>query len=344
MPNLPGSGEWEVPGAFLFGTSPPFSRLYVDFERQIGTASANNVATPLTNLQITGADRFSANYKTAAASGQFTAVFNADRTLSIQFTGQVTTTATAKPVKVWLSTKLEAALLGLKATAQNFATGFINDEVVRKRYLRLINKYCKETREAVLKGEMSPKEGELAANQLRNGVMNATRDQTSELGLAYAKTLKKEGRALPELEAKYAAKKFSKTFEALSENEKNQVYLEIIEASGRDDIATTALVMKLGKLGRGLLVISLAIVIYNVATAEDKMKAVTREAVGLGGSVGGGVVGGALAGGGATLAGGWAAGPGYPIVVGIGVFAGGIAGAFGADFLFDWMNSSDDDE
>ncbi|MEE9412695.1 MAG: hypothetical protein V3V22_06540 [Methylococcales bacterium] len=78
-------------------------------------------------------------------------------------------------------------------------------------------------------------------------------------------------------------------------------------------------------LGRGLLVVTLGIAVYNIAVAEDKVVATARESVVLGG----GFSGGALA--------GLTCSPGVPVCVTLGVFLGGVLGALGADASFGWF-------
>lgn len=82
-------------------------------------------------------------------------------------------------------------------------------------------------------------------------------------------------------------------------------------------------------LGRGLLVVTIGVAVYNIATAEDKIKATGREGVIVGGGFAGGAAGGAMA--------GLACGPGAPVCVTVGVFVGGALGALGADLAFGWF-------
>lgn len=73
--------------------------------------------------------------------------------------------------------------------------------------------------------------------------------------------------------------------------------------------------------GRGLLVVSIALSVYTIATADDKAAATGREAAITGAGIGGGIAGGAIA--------GLACGLGAPVCVTIGAFVGGALGAFG---------------
>jgi hypothetical protein len=83
----------------------------------------------------------------------------------------------------------------------------------------------------------------------------------------------------------------------------------------------------LGRAGRGLIVLSIALSVYSVATAEDPWEAAARESVVTSTSILGGVAGGAAA--------GLACGPGAPVCVAVGAFAGGVIVAFGVDFAWD---------
>lgn len=80
------------------------------------------------------------------------------------------------------------------------------------------------------------------------------------------------------------------------------------------------------RAGRSLIVLSLAISVYTVATAEDKVDAAAQEASVAGAGVAGGIAGGALA--------GLACGPGAPVCVSVGAFVGGALAAFGVDYFW----------
>jgi hypothetical protein len=83
------------------------------------------------------------------------------------------------------------------------------------------------------------------------------------------------------------------------------------------------------KAGRGLLVLSLAISVYTIATSDHPLASAEREVTVTGAGILGGMGGGALA--------GLACGPGAPVCVTIGAFVGGFAAAFGVDFF--WSRS-----
>jgi len=82
----------------------------------------------------------------------------------------------------------------------------------------------------------------------------------------------------------------------------------------------------LSRAGRGLIVLSVAVSVYNVATSEQPGQTAVREAAVTGAGIGGGIAGGALA--------GLACGPGAPVCVTVGAFVGGALAAFGVDMMF----------
>ena len=83
---------------------------------------------------------------------------------------------------------------------------------------------------------------------------------------------------------------------------------------------------KLSYAGRGLIVISIALSVYTVATADDKLNAASREATITGAGIGGGLAGGAIA--------GLVCGPGAPVCVTVGAFVGGALAAFGVSIAW----------
>lgn len=84
--------------------------------------------------------------------------------------------------------------------------------------------------------------------------------------------------------------------------------------------------MRLSYLGRGVILLSLALSTYNILCAPNKSIAVRRELTTTAAAIGGSIAAGALA--------GSACGPGAPVCVTIGAFAGGALAAFGAGFIW----------
>lgn len=89
-----------------------------------------------------------------------------------------------------------------------------------------------------------------------------------------------------------------------------------------------ALSSTLGKIGRRLFLVSLAVAAYEIYEAEDKPREVARQSVLAGAGIAGGLAGGA----GAVSAGVCAATA--PVCVGVTALVGGLLFAFGADLTF----------
>ena len=224
---------------------------------------------------------------------------------------------------------LESALNVLKTESVNFGYRFINDGKVRQAYIRNTEQVANMIRQEVQAGRLTPGEGALEANKLRNGILDAARIKSSDIGRAKAEALKEAGKTLQDLEEHYARKFFKKTFSALSIEERNRVWMEIVEASGRPRPAMNMKAARLAKVGRGLVFASIGFAVYNISTAEDKPRQIAKEGTTAGAGVLGGMAGGAAA--------GLACGPGAPVCVTVGVFVGGALAAFGADVAFDWL-------
>ena len=223
---------------------------------------------------------------------------------------------------------LHLSLSAFEAEAVNFAARFIPDHALRVQYIARIKQMAAAILDDVRRGTITTEEGQSLANQLRNEILATTRGASSDIGRAWAEALKAQGRTLLELQERYAAQLFKRGFDTLSEAERNEVFLAIIEASGRARPSVLIASARLARLSRGLLFVTAAIAVYQVATSDRP----GREAVKQGTVVGAGLAGGALAGAAAT---GLICGPGAPVCVGIIVFIGGGLAALGVDVGFD---------
>ena len=222
---------------------------------------------------------------------------------------------------------LESALALLRTEAVNFGYRFIQDGAVRRDYIAKTQALVKTIKDEVRAGRLTYAEGAEEANKVRNAIMDAARLKSSDIGRASAEAAKATGRTLAELQEYYAQKLLKRSFDSLTTAEKNRVWLEIIEASGRQRPSFNLKAARLAKVGRGFVVLSVGIAVYNVVTAEDPNRQVLKEGATAGAGILGGMGGGALA--------GLACGPGAPVCVAIGVFVGGALAALGADFAFD---------
>src|SRR5688572_15485844 len=156
------------------------------------------------------------------------------------------------------------ALMGLKSAAATFAHQFIKDSAARKAYLEYTAEFAAKIWESYAAGNMTAQQAAEAANQMRNEIMEATRLKLSPIGKATSVALKEKGKLLDELLEHYATKMFKKSFAQLDAAGQTAVYEEVVKASGRANPRVTAKAARMGKLARGLWVITIGIAVYNV--------------------------------------------------------------------------------
>lgn len=224
---------------------------------------------------------------------------------------------------------LNRTLSILEAEAAQFALRAINESKVRLNYLKEIKTYSREIANLVKTGQISVHEGHLLAQQMRGTILEASRLKSSEIGRAYAEGQKAVNRTLEDLYQKYSQKLFKIDFDKLTIDQRNKVKLEIIESAGRDSPKTTKAAQRIGKLGKGLWVLTIGLAVYNVSTAEDKLEATAKEGSTILGGIGGGAAAGAAT--------GLVCGPGAVVCSSVLVIAGGALGALGMEYVFDWI-------
>lgn len=223
---------------------------------------------------------------------------------------------------------LDEALAALQVTAQNFAWRFITDAKARATYVRRIAEASATIRADVLAGRVSATEGAAFAVQSRNLIMEEIRAITSAIGKAGAQSIKGQGLTVEAALEKAVKKLFpGQSFADLAPAQKRQVFLEVIEASGRSSPKVTGQVPKWTRIGRGLAVATVAISVYNIWEAENKLRQGVKE----GATLAGGALGGAAA----NASAGFLCGPGAPACVTVLFIIGGIAGALVASSVAD---------
>lgn len=221
------------------------------------------------------------------------------------------------------------ALLGLKSAAATFAQQFFKDSAARKAYLEYTSEFAAKIWESYAAGKLSAREAAEAANQMRNEIMEATRLKLSPVGKATSVSLKEKGKLLEELLEHYAQKMFKKGFAELDDAGRTAIYEEVIKASGRANPRVTAQAARLGKLARGLWIITIGISVYNIATSENMVHQACKEAMSLGASIALGTAVGAYGG---VRFGPWGAA--------IGALIGGVLGGIMGEEFFDLMAKS----
>lgn len=214
--------------------------------------------------------------------------------------------------------KLYDAIDALESQALVFGRRFINDSRVRSRYKIDIGKFGNNILHLVENGSLTKKEGAQRATIMRNFIMQQSRLKASEVSNAFAKSYKKVGKTQEELELKYSKTKSLEEFSKLPEHKKNKVWLNIIEKSmnSNPDYDKVAKLMSHG--GRVLMITTVAIAIYKVAKAKNKVHEAAKQGVILLSAYTGSEIGGTI---------GSFGGPFDPITVPLGVFLGGIIGA-----------------
>ncbi len=151
---------------------------------------------------------------------------------------------------------LETALSQLESACANFAQRFLKDGRVRQSYIEQTRRLSQEYRARVASGALSPQEAATQVQSIRNEILEVQRLRSSDIGRAKAIQLKKVGLSLDALTEKYAKDKFGKPFAQLATNERNLVYLEIIDSSGRPRPSVNAAARRYTTLGRGLVFVS----------------------------------------------------------------------------------------
>ena len=214
----------------------------------------------------------------------------------------------------------------LKGTLANAGATATWDDATRTRYDRMAQEYRADMKARVRKGQLTWRQAAEEAHGLRNEVRELIRRRSTPVGRAWAEFLKKEGPTLNALVARKTVEKFGANvdFNTLTSAQQNTVYESVVESAGKSNPNVNRWMKRVGRAGRGLLLVGVAISIYTVATADDPVAAAGHEGAVWGAGVAGGVAGGALA--------GLACGPGAPVCVTIGAFVGGVAAALGVDF------------
>ena len=214
---------------------------------------------------------------------------------------------------------LDNALFALNDTAMKFAKDVINDAKVRESYISNIKRMSVEIKGLVDAKKVSVKEAATFCYEMRNQIMAEHRKYTSASGLAIAEKHKLKPKSFEDLLEKYSQEKFKSNFKNLSSKQRNRVYYELIESSGRDYPKFTTINKRLKIIGKVGILVTASLATYEIINAENKPKETIKQGMGIGGAV----AGGWLAGLGASTI----CGPGAPICAIAVVLAGSIGGS-----------------
>jgi hypothetical protein len=222
----------------------------------------------------------------------------------------------------------EATIRALESEIANIGAHVTLDSEARKAYKKQIFAMSSELRLSAESGRISWLSAATQAQNTRNVVMEIIRSKSTPIGLALAQQLKKEGKTLNELVARKTQQLHGRgaMFDGLSKVDQNKIYSEVVKSAGKSNPKVTAQMKVASHGGRGLIFLSIALSVYTVATAENKLDAAGKEIVITGVSIGGGIASGALA--------GLVCGPGAPVCVTVGAFVGGGLAAFGVGMIW----------
>jgi hypothetical protein len=222
----------------------------------------------------------------------------------------------------------DKAMKALESQVANVGAHITIDSATRLAYAQEINAMSTKLEADALAGKISWTQAAKQAQETRNVIMEIFRRRSTPVGRAMAQSLKIKGYSLNELVARHTMLNFGEKaiFDSLSSSNKDVVYASITRSAGTSRPSVTTLLSRLSYAGRGLIVISLAISAYSIATSTDKVYETGKELASVSAGIVGGVAGGALA--------GLACGPGAPVCVTIGAFVGGTLAAFGISFIW----------
>lgn len=216
----------------------------------------------------------------------------------------------------------------LESTAAGAATWTSLDASGRVRYNQLAKRYSDEIWARYKAGNLSADDAARLAQQSRNEIMMIIRARSSPYGRARATALKQRGKTIEELMDKYARSRFRKGFYDLQPSDQGAVYEEIIRAAGRPNATINAQARMLGRLSRGLWVVTVVVIVWDVSTSANKVGTAMRDLMGVAIGIAGSIAVGALAG--AVFG---------PVGAIIGGIVGGILGGLLSDTLLDWFEA-----
>jgi hypothetical protein len=224
--------------------------------------------------------------------------------------------------------EFDNAIKALEAQFANAGTHLSIDSTARQIYTREIKRMADVLRSDAMKGKMTWEQAAIRAQEARNVVMGIVRNRSTPVGRAVAQRIKSQGYTLNQLIARQTIRSHGEraVFSRLSITHQNAIYAEIVSSAGRSNAAVTRAMARMRYAGRGLVVVAIALSVYNVATASNKGMAFKKELTANGAGIAGGIAGGALA--------GLACGPGAPVCVTVGAFVGGVLAAFGSTYLW----------
>lgn len=215
-----------------------------------------------------------------------------------------------------------------RAEIANLAAHMQIDGHARLLYDTRIRQMADELARKAQRGEITWNAAAAEASAIRNTTLDLIRRRSTAVGRAFAQSIKPSGIDINTMIARKTMQLFGEgaDFNRLTAQQRNEVFAAIVKSAGKSNEIITSRMRIISRAGRGLLVLSVGIAVYDVATSKTPGRTAVKEGAGLAAGIGGGIAGGALA--------GLACGPGAPVCVTVGAFVGGALAAFGVDYFF----------
>jgi hypothetical protein len=233
-----------------------------------------------------------------------------------------------EPRKTTDEALFEHTMKSLEAQITNAGAHLVIDTRARLLYTQEIKRMSDKLRADAISRRITWAAAARQAQETRNLIMGIIRARSTPVGRAFAQSVKLKGYSLNQLIALKTVELQGEqaVFSRLSSAKQNAIYASVVASAGRSNLRVTRAMTGLAYAGRGALFLAIALSTYNIATSSNKVKTFQKELTSNGASITGGVAGGALA--------GLACGPGAPICVTVGAFAGGALAAFGTGYLW----------
>jgi len=208
-------------------------------------------------------------------------------------------------------------------TTESVASQLAADSPIRAAYVQEAREYSVNIVKAFERGEITAGEAAHLASSFRNAAMKDARTGLSPAGAALSKFLKEEGVSLPALFERYARRAYGRGFKDLATAERSAVCVKIAQRAGVTNPSVNTASRLAPKVGKVMMAVTIAIALYQVASAEDKVAEGVKQGAGLVGFLAGAKVG--------AVVGAAVCGPGAPACAVIGGIAGGIIGSLAAE-------------
>ncbi|KAJ3559521.1 hypothetical protein NM688_g294 [Phlebia brevispora] len=165
--------------------------------------------------------------------------------------------------------KLSIALFLMQSTAIVWGRWFTMDATVRTQYASAVATGAADIRARWASGALSRNKAVSQAVDLRNTWLRDCRARSSPLGLLVAESIKPRGLSVKEILNRYALRIFNREFASLTPAQGRQIIAAAIDASGRANPRVTRFMKNLGRVGKAVAMVGVAISVYEVVSAED---------------------------------------------------------------------------